>query len=392
MPPEANGPTETLSDAVMGQTLGVLRQTRQFGICWKTPVFTVAMKAPIPANEAARLDALRRYQILDTPPEPVYDDLTRLAARLCDAPIAVINLVDGDRLWVKSRDGRGLRDTHRDVSFCGHAILEAAPLLGVPDLTCDPRFRDNPMVVGPPHLRFYAGAVLRTPDGYAIGTLAIMDSQPRWLTPEQAAILPSLARLIMGQLELRLLAETKARKIALEESNSRLQALATTDGLTGLKNQRAFQDALREQFAQAKRSLLPFSLVFLDVDHFKEYNDTFGHPAGDDVLKQIAGLLARTVREGDMVARPGGEEFAVILPHTDAPSAVIMAERLRQTLHAANWPYRAITASYGISTFNSTMPSHEQMVSEADIAMYHSKENGRDQVSLYPVQPQLFRP
>jgi diguanylate cyclase (GGDEF)-like protein len=93
-----------------------------------------------------------------------------------------------------------------------------------------------------------------------------------------------------------------------------------------------------------------------------------------------------------MVARPGGEEFAVILPHTDAPSAVIMAERLRQTLHAANWPYRAITASYGISTFNSTMPSHEQMVSEADIAMYHSKENGRDQVSLYPVQPQLFRP
>jgi diguanylate cyclase (GGDEF)-like protein len=349
------------------------------------------MKAPVPTNEAERLEALRRYQILDTSPEQAYDDLTQLAARLCETPIAWINFIDAERQWSKSRHGRGLRETHRDHSFCAHAILQDVPLLCVPDLTSDPRFSDNPMVIGPPHVRFYAGAVLRTPDGYPLGTLAVLDLKPRWLTPEQAQALPSLARLVMGQMELRQLAEMRDRKTALEEANLRLEALATTDGLTGLKNHRAFQEGLREQFAQAKRSEVPFSLLLLDVDFFKQYNDSFGHPAGDEVLKIMAGLLTETVREGDIVARPGGEEFAVILPQTDARSALILAERLRRTIKSAPWPGRPLTASYGISTFSPTMAGHDQMIAEADKAMYHSKENGRDQISVYPVQTEMFR-
>jgi diguanylate cyclase (GGDEF)-like protein len=348
------------------------------------------MKPALPPNEGGRLKALYRYNILDTAPEEAYDDLTQLAARLCETPIAIISFIDSDRQWYKSRHGRGLRETARDLSFCAHTILQDVPVLGVPDLTSDPRFQNNPMVTDPPHVRFYAAAPLRTPDGFAIGTLGVMDLKPRWLGPEQALVLPSLARLVMGQLELRLLAEVRAKKTVLEEANSRLQTLAATDGLTGLKNQRAFQEALREQFAQAKRSQIPFSLMLLDVDFFKKYNDSFGHPAGDEALKQLAGLLLRTVRDGDVAARPGGEEFAIILPHTDSASALILAERLRETIKLAVWPGRALTASFGISTFSPTMANHDQMVQEADAALYTSKENGRDQVTIYPVQTQLF--
>lgn len=344
------------------------------------------MKAPLPADENARLAALRRYHILDTPPEQAYDDLTLLAARLTDTPIALVNFVDSARQWFKARHGMALRETHRDISFCAHAILEAAPVLVVPDISADPRFADNPMVAGPPHVRFYAGAVLKTTDGFALGTLCVLDTKPRQLTTEQLDSLQALARLVTAQMELRLLAETRVQNDALEEANRRLQALATSDGLTGLKNHRAFQETLREHFAQAKRSQIPFSLLMLDVDHFKQYNDAFGHPAGDEILKQMAALLANTVREGDIVARPGGEEFAVILPQTDSRRALILAERLRWTIKAAIWPLRSITASFGIATYKQTMAGPDQLIAEADTAMYQSKAGGRDQVTLFPTQ------
>lgn len=350
------------------------------------------MKAPVPANETARLAALRRYRILDTPPEQAYDDLTYLATRLCEAPVSLINFIDTDRQWFKSRQGVELQETPRDLAFCAHTILEDTLLLSVPDMTSDARFADNPWVIGPPFFRFYAGAALRTPDGYSLGTLCVLDQRARPLTPEHEAMLRALSRQVIGQMEMRLVAEMSAERQALEEANRRLLALATTDGLTGLKNQRAFQEALREQFAQARRSHIPFSLLLLDVDHFKQYNDAFGHPAGDEVLKQMAVLLTRTVREGDIAARVGGEEFAVILPQTDARRALVLAERLRRAIKAAPWPRRALTASFGLSTYSQATSGHDQTIAEADAAMYHSKGNGRDQVSLFPVQSQLFRP
>lgn len=344
------------------------------------------MKASLPADENARLAVLRRYHILDTPPEQAYDDLTLLAARLTDTPIALVNFVDATRQWFKARHGMALRETHRDISFCAHAILDTARILIVPDMTLDPRFADNPMVVGPPHARFYAGAALKTTDGHSVGTLCVLDTRPRQLAPEQIDSLQALARLVTAQMELRLLAETRVQKDALEEANRRLLALATSDGLTGLKNHRAFQETLREHFAQSKRSQIPFSLLMLDVDHFKEYNDKYGHPAGDEILKQMGALLTGTVREGDIVARPGGEEFAVILPQTDSRRALILAERLRWTIKAAIWPLRGITASFGIATYKQSMTSPDQLIAEADTAMYQSKANGRDQVTLFPIQ------
>jgi len=160
------------------------------------------MKAPLPKNEAQRLKVLWQYDVLDTVPEAVFDDLTDLAAHICEAPIAMISLVDENRQWFKSRVGVSIRETSRDISFCAHAILQNG-LFVVSDATKDPRFKDNPSVLGAPKIRFYAGVPLKSPDGYALGTLCVIDKEPRQLRPEQKRALMILARHVETQLELR---------------------------------------------------------------------------------------------------------------------------------------------------------------------------------------------
>ncbi len=158
--------------------------------------------APIPKNDAQRIKVLWQYDILDTVPEEVFDDLTELAARICEAPIALITLVDEDRQWFKSKVGVTINETSRDISFCGHAI-EQSDLFIVPDATQDKRFAQNPLVTSDPKIRFYAGAPLVTPDGHALGTLCVIDKVPRELRPDQKQALRVLARHVMTQLELR---------------------------------------------------------------------------------------------------------------------------------------------------------------------------------------------
>ena len=160
------------------------------------------MIAPLPCNETERLAALRRYGILDTPPEATFDDITRLVAYICQAPVAVINFIDDGRQWFKSEIGLGIKETPLDVSICAHAILQPS-LFVVPDTRVDPRFADNPLVARDGGPRFYAGALLETADGHALGTLYVLDYVPRELTEEQKASLGALARQVMIQLELR---------------------------------------------------------------------------------------------------------------------------------------------------------------------------------------------
>lgn len=160
------------------------------------------MKAPKPKNEVQRIKILWQYDVLDTVPEQVFDDLTSLAALVCDAPISLITLVDEDRQWFKSKFGVSINETSRDVSMCAHAILQK-DLFIVPDATKDRRFRDNPLVVSAPKIRFYAGAPLVSPDGHALGTLCVVDKVPRQLTEPQKRALRILARLTMTQLEQR---------------------------------------------------------------------------------------------------------------------------------------------------------------------------------------------
>ncbi|MEK7763294.1 MAG: PAS domain S-box protein [Nitrospirota bacterium] len=158
--------------------------------------------APLPPDESARLDALYQYEILDTPPEEVFDGLTHLAAQVCGTPIALVSLIDPTRQWFKAKVGIDVPETSRDIAFCAHAIHQSDMLI-VPDATQDPRFADNPLVTEAPQIRFYAGMPLITPTGHALGTLCVIDRRPKQLTPDQVGALRILGKQVVSQLELR---------------------------------------------------------------------------------------------------------------------------------------------------------------------------------------------
>ena len=158
--------------------------------------------APLPANEAERLEVLRSLSILDTAPEDIFDDLTRLASQICNTPIALVSLIDADRQWFKSNVGLSVTETHRDIAFCSHAILQPELFL-VSDTSIDERFSDNPLVISEPHIRFYVGAPLITSEGAAIGTLCVLDQEPRRLSVEQAESLTIISRQVARQIEQR---------------------------------------------------------------------------------------------------------------------------------------------------------------------------------------------
>ncbi len=180
-------------------------------------------------DESARLDALNRYRILDTDPEPAFDDLALLASHICGTPIALISLVDENRQWFKSRIGLDVAETSRSVSFCAHAIQQHGVFI-IPDTRSDARFRDNPFVQGETGIRFYAGAPLVTGDGFALGTLCVIDRTPRTLTPDQLEALQALQRQVQAQLELRRnLIELRAALDGLETLSALLPYCSTCE-------------------------------------------------------------------------------------------------------------------------------------------------------------------
>jgi diguanylate cyclase (GGDEF)-like protein/PAS domain S-box-containing protein len=602
----------------------------------------------VPFPETARLEALRSFDILDTLPEKDYDDLTQLAAAICRAPISLITLIDENRQWFKSKVGLEMDETPLSLSFCRYALAKPDEVMVIPDTRDDARFRDHPAATGEPHVRFYAGAPLVSSEGFALGTLCVIDNVPRRFDESQQRMLQVLARQVVTQLELRrvlaranrdaaqqrkvhaemrsmvieihdlydnapvgyhsldaegviqrinqtelnwlgytheevvgkmhltditapayrdgfepdynefkrsdkkqtsielelqrkdgstffcflnasavrdsdgnLLStrssvvdiselrrttlamresearfkafmdhgpmvsfikdengrylyanpmllqrfektwdefvghrdeelwprevyravrrsesailkggkvvsteqsaplpdgstsfwlsfkfplhnaegrrllggvsiditelKNKERQLAdsqkrLEEAIARLEIIAVTNSLTGLKNRGALRERLSEEVQRARRYDLPLSLAMLDVDYFKSYNDSFGHPAGDEALRCVAQILQTHARPSDFSARYGGEEFVVVLNNTALPGALAHAERIRKAIQDEPWPQRGITASIGVASLSENIAGEDALLRAADEALYKAKHAGRNRV------------
>lgn len=317
------------------------------------------MKTPaIPQDEQARLGALRSLNVLDTLPEERFDRLTRMAKRLFAVPIALVSLVDENRQWFKSCIGLSVSETHRDISFCGHAILGDEPFV-IPDTLEDERFADNPLVINEPNIRFYAGCPLKAPDGQKLGTLCIIDRKPRDLSVDDIEILTDLAAMVEREL-------------------AAIQ-LATMDDLTDLSNRRGFMLLAQQSFHVNRRESIPASLVFIDLDGFKLVNDNFGHAEGDQALVEFARLLKSTFRSSDIIARLGGDEFIVLLSNSPKEKVEKTIARMRGSLNKLNQEARKgyqISFSYGIVEFDPDKDlTIESMLAAGDALMYETKRS-----------------
>ncbi len=489
------------------------------------------MKAPpLHPHEARRLEALRRTELLDSAPSLEFDDATKLAAFICGTPIALVSLVDEHRQWFKSKVGLQASETPRDISFCGHAILESEVFV-VPDAHADERFFDNPLVTGGPHVRFYAGAPLITATGDALGTLCVIDHEPRSLSDAQREALATLARQVVAQMHLlertralvsraketsqlnefgellqscRTTAETNdvvafyatrlfprchgavsitkasrdmvettvrwgdelasepvfspadcwglrrgrphvvtadegglvcahvrhrrgtgyicvpmmahgetlgilhvgeevgashdaqlqlaiavAERIGVALANARLRetlrAQSIRDPLTGLFNRRYLEESLERDIRRCLRHERPLSVLMIDVDHFKRFNDEFGHEGGDLLLQAFGAELRRLVRAEDVVCRYGGEEFVVVLPEAGLAGALTRANELGAaakalTVNYRGAPLRSVSLSIGLAMLGVNGGSTEELLRAADTALYRAKAEGRDRV------------
>ncbi len=318
-------------------------------------------KPETPADEADRLDALHALHVLDSEGEERFDRLTRMARRLFGVPIALVSLVDANRQWFKSCMGLEVRETPRDISFCGHAIL-GDELFVIPDAAADERFADNPLVTGEPRIRFYAGHPLRAPTGHKMGTLCIIDREPRTLGTEDAAVMKDLA--------------------AMAERELAALHLATTDELTRLSNRRGFRNLARHSLAFCDRHDVPAVLVYFDLNGFKPINDRFGHAEGDRALVAFANQMKAVFRDSDVFGRLGGDEFAVLLTNTPEHEAERSVERFRAALDEHN---RIAARGYDIAFSCGMAPFDprrhdgiDPLLAEADERMYRDKKQEGD--------------
>lgn len=310
-----------------------------------------------PNNEPARLAALQALGILDRPPEERFDRYTRMARRLFDVPIALVSLVDADRQWFKSRSGLDATETSRAISFCGHTIHDTQGPMVVHDAQEDARFHDNPLVIGAPNIRFYAGHPLVTEEGFALGTLCLIDERARGLELEDRELLADLASMVMGEISATM--------------------RATTDGLTGLTNRRGFDTLAAYALSVCHRTERPATLLYLDLDGFKPINDTWGHAEGDRALVEFGRLLRSVFRETDVVARMGGDEFAVLCTGAAATGVGGLVQRFREALGAANGARESewsLACSIGSVPWEADRHAAvSDLLADADARMYEQK-------------------
>jgi diguanylate cyclase (GGDEF)-like protein len=315
------------------------------------------MKVPAaPSNEESRLQCLRSINILDTPPEERFDRYTRLAKRVLDVPIALVSLVDEDRQWFKSIQGLDVTETSREVSFCGHAILDNEMMV-VNNALHDERFADNPLVLGEPGIRFYAGCPLQFSDGSNLGTLCVIDTKSRVFSEGELDVLSDIAALVMRELE--------------------VVQMAVQDELTGISNRRGFKLVAQKSLQICYREKIPASLAFFDLNGFKKINDKYGHAEGDRALVNFATLMTNSFRGSDVCARLGGDEFVVFLTGTKSKDTSEIVKHFHETLSECNVQSNRgynIEFCSGVIDLELDKPcTIDGLLDRADIMMYENK-------------------
>lgn len=312
-----------------------------------------------------RLAVLRDLAILDTPAEPDYDDIARLASACCQSPVAAVNFVDAERHWTKAivgvEGGQG-GSVSGDLSLCAATVVTPGGLLSVSDTLRSDGWRSHPFVTGPPFLRHYAGAAIVV-SGQPIGVVCVFGDRPRDLGEGEEQALVALARQASAHLTLR-------------QRNSELHEIAVSDPLTGLANRTLLLDRLEMAIAQSRRTGGQVGVLFCDVDGFKQVNDRWGHDAGDALLCQIADRLRSATRDTDTVSRFAGDEFVVVCPGLGAPEQFeAIIERIDRVLHMAD-PVDGVAVPPRLSIGAALLEADDtaaDVLRRADEAMYAIK-------------------
>lgn len=312
-------------------------------------------------DEPGRLRALDRYSILDTARDEKFEKIVGLVREVLDVPMATVSLIAAERQWIKAASGIEAGECDRRVAFCDHTI-RTRDVLTIEDATLDPRFADNVHVTGEPFIRSYAGAPLMTPDGYNLGALCAIDRVPRRFTDAQLGVLQRFAALVVEEMELR--------------------ATANRDFLTAALTRRALCEQMTNAVMRFTIDRSRAALVVFDIDHFKAVNDGYGHATGDLVLRAVVGECRARLRQGEVLGRLGGEEFAILLPGATLHEAHACAERMRGAVAGARVPgCRPVTASFGIAAL-SMGQNVDQWLAAADSGLYAAKNEGRNRCAV----------
>ncbi|MDP3551948.1 MAG: EAL domain-containing protein [Novosphingobium sp.] len=346
--------------------------------------------------QTRRRKAIGQYHILDSASEADFDNITMLTARICGAQSAAISFIDDHRQWFKATWGIDQRETPIAVSFCAHAI-ESEAIFVVRDAHLDPLFANNPLVTGAPHIRFYAGMRIEADDGTPIASLCVFDPQPRpgGLTEQQAVALRVLASQVQALLQLRLsLIDREAQVAAQTKLSNELRYVADHDVLTGLPHRGPFNKRLRSAIHDARQDGARLALMLIDVDHFKQINDSLGHTAGDAMLIKFAERLRGILRVTDTVARLGGDEFGVVLTdinRSEEVSAIVhsLIERLHKPMEHEG---RLVDcrASIGLAIYPDHADTAELLTRCCDQALAEAKQSRGCVETFHPGMAEEF--
>lgn len=316
------------------------------------------MEPPLtPSNENERLVALQSLNILDTPFEERFDRITRFASQLFDVPIALVSLIDQDRQWFKSAQGLDVRETSRAISFCGHTIL-SRHIMSTADARVDERFFDNPLVLGEPYIRFYAGCPLLAEDGNALGTLCLIDRRPRILSQDDIDVFRDLALLI-------------EREIIRPE-------LDILDELTNISTRNSFSVVAEKGLDLCARRNISASLVFIELDDAVGKKNQSAEC--NKLLMRFSECLNTYLEQSALVARVGENQFSALLVDASAAEAELAMVKFKTKIDELSrheeWPPLAI--SHGIAEFDSGKHSTvEKLLTDADLIMYDNKKQRR---------------